>query len=74
MIRKLCIFRVPCLLGDETMFEQQRILNKIEQWVERLPYNTVKIEIQLPGQTLTLEKDKARPVGFAPPPIHKEGA
>ena len=55
------------------MFEQQRILNKIEYWVERLPYNTVKIEIQLPGQTLTLEKDKARPVGFAPPPIHKEG-
>ncbi|MDE6260677.1 MAG: hypothetical protein K2M42_07450 [Oscillospiraceae bacterium] len=46
------------------MFEQQRVLNKIEQWVERLPYRTLKIEIELPNQTLTLEKSKERPIGF----------
>ena len=51
------------------MFEQQYVLNKIEQWAERLPYRTLRIEVELPGQTLTLEKSKARPIGFNPPPI-----
>ena len=37
------------------MFEQQYVLNKIEQWAERLPYRTLRIEVELPGQTLTLE-------------------
>ena len=50
------------------MFEQQYVLNKIEQWAERLPYRTLRIEVELPGQTLTLEKSKARPSGFNPPP------
>lgn len=50
------------------MFEQQYVLNKIEQWAERLPYRTLRIEVELPGQTLTLEKSKARPFGFNPPP------
>lgn len=50
------------------MFEQQYVLNKIEQWAERLPYHTLRIEVELPGQTLTLEKRKARPIGFNPPP------
>lgn len=50
------------------MFEQQYVLNKIEQWAERLPYRTLRIEVELPGQTLTLEKSKARPIGFIPPP------
>ena len=50
------------------MFEQQYVLNKIEQWAERLPYRTLRIEVELPGQTLTLEKSKARPIGFKPPP------
>ena len=50
------------------MFEQQYVLNKIEQWAERLPYRTLRIEVELPGQTLTLEKCKARPIGFNPPP------
>ena len=50
------------------MFEQQYVLNKIEQWAERLPYRTLRIEVELPGQTLTLEKSKARPIGFTPPP------
>lgn len=49
------------------MFEQQYGLSKIEQWAERLPYNTLRIEVELPGQTLTLEKCKARPIGFTPP-------
>ena len=49
------------------MFEQQYVLNKIEQWAERLPYRTLRIEVELPGQTLTLEKSKARPIGFNPP-------
>ena len=44
------------------MFEQQYVLNKI------LPYRTLRIEVELPGQTLTLEKSKARPIGFNPPP------
>ena len=46
------------------MFEQQHILDKIERWAEKLPYRTLKIEIELPGQTLTLEKNKVRPIGF----------
>ena len=49
------------------MFEQQYVLSKIEQWAERLPYNTLRIEVELPGQTLTLEKCKARPIGVTPP-------
>lgn len=27
------------------MFEQQQILKKIEQWAERLPYKTLKIDV-----------------------------
>ena len=40
------------------MFEQQYILNKIEQWADRLPYQSLKIEVELSNQTLTLEKTK----------------
>ena len=50
------------------MFEQQYVLSKIEQWAERLPYRTLRIEVELPGQTLTLEKCKAWPIGFNIPP------
>lgn len=46
------------------MFEQKYVLDKIEQWAERLPYRTLRIEVELPGQTLTLEKSKVRPIGF----------
>nr|DAN94374.1 MAG TPA: hypothetical protein [Caudoviricetes sp.]DAS95607.1 MAG TPA: hypothetical protein [Caudoviricetes sp.] len=53
------------------MFEQKYILNKIEQWAERLPYKTLKIEVELPNQSLVLEKTRNRPVGFAPPPMVK---
>lgn len=55
------------------MFEQQYVLNKIEQWAERLPYRTLRIEVELPGQTLTLEKSKAGPLDLIPPhPICKQ--
>lgn len=49
------------------MFEQQKILKKIESWAERLPYKTLKIEVELQDQTFTLEKSRTRPIGFAPP-------
>lgn len=49
------------------MFEQQHILKKIEQWAERLPYQSLKIEVELSNQTLTLEKTRQRPIGFQPP-------
>lgn len=47
------------------MFEQRYVLDKIEQWAERLPYRTLRIEVELPGQPLTLEKSKALPIGFS---------
>ena len=50
------------------MFEQQQILKKIEQWAERLPYKTLKIEVELSNQTLILEKSRQRPIGFQAPP------
>lgn len=46
------------------MFEHQKILDKIEQLVEKLPYRSVRIEVALPEQTLTLTKDRQRPIGF----------
>ncbi len=55
------------------MFEQKYILNKIEQWAERLPYKTLKIEVELPNQSLVLEKTRNRPVGFAPPDGERKG-
>lgn len=54
------------------MFEQQKVLNKIEEWAERLPYRTLKIEIELSGQTLTLEKSKVRPIGFTDQEVKKQ--
>lgn len=50
------------------MFEQQHILKKIEQWADRLPYQSLKIEVELSNQTLTLAKTRQRPIGFQPPP------
>ena len=54
------------------MFEQQYILNKIEQWADWLPYQSLKIEVELSNQTLTLEKTKQRPIGFQPPPYGRK--
>lgn len=54
------------------MFEQQYILNKIEQWAERLPYQSLKIEVELSNQTLTLEKTRQHPIGFQAPPHERK--
>lgn len=54
------------------MFEQQHILKKIEQWADRLPYQSLKIEVELSNQTLTLEKTRQRPIGFQPPPQERK--
>ena len=54
------------------MFEQQHILKKIEQWADRLPYQSLKIEVELPNQTLTLAKTRQRPIEFQPPPHPRE--
>ena len=50
--------------GRRIMFEQRYVLGKIEQWAEKLPYRTLRIEVELPGQSLTLEKSKAPAIGF----------
>lgn len=49
------------------MFEQKYILNKIEQWAERLPYKTLKIEVELPNQSLVLEKPETGRWVLPPP-------
>lgn len=46
------------------MFEQQKILNKIEQWVEKLPYQSVRIEVEMRDQTLVLSKERQQTIGF----------
>lgn len=46
------------------MFEQRYVLGKIEQWAEKLPCRTLRIEVELPGQTFTLEKSKTPVIGF----------
>ena len=48
------------------MYEENLVLKKIEQWVDKLPYKHVKIEVELPEKTLTLEKKKSSPIGFYP--------
>lgn len=48
------------------MFEHQKILDKIEKLVEQLPYRSVRIEVELPRQTLTLTKERQSPMGFLP--------
>ena len=46
------------------MYEENHVLSKIEQWVDKLPYRSVKIEVELPDKTLVLTKDRQRPIGF----------
>ena len=46
------------------MYEDNRILNKIEQLVDKLPYRTVRIEVELTDKTVELTKDRQRPIGF----------
>ena len=49
------------------MYEENQILRKIEQWVDKLPYRSVKIEVELTDKTLVLTKDRQRTIGFAAP-------
>ncbi len=45
--------------------EYWKILNKIEQWAERLPYSHMKIEISLKdGTELVYEDERHNPIGF----------
>ena len=46
------------------MYEENRILGKIEQLVDKLPYRSVRIEVDLPDKTVVLTKDRQRPIGF----------
>lgn len=49
----------------KNMHEHQKILSKIEKLVDQLPYQFVKIEIEMKEETLTLEKNRNRHIGFA---------
>jgi hypothetical protein len=49
------------------VFEQKYILNKIEQWAERLPYKTLKIEVELP-KVFGFRENPKQAGGFCPPP------
>lgn len=48
-----------------TMMEHKKILEKIEKLIEQLPFRYVKIEVELPRETLVLEKERQKPIGFA---------
>lgn len=47
------------------MYEENRILSKIEQWVDKLPYRSVKIEVEMQDKTLTLQKERRQQIGFS---------
>lgn len=47
------------------MYEENHVLRKIEQWVDKLPYKSVKIEVELADKTLTLQKERRREIGFS---------
>lgn len=47
------------------MYEENVILSQIEELVDKLPYRFVKIEVELDSKTLTLTKDRQRPMGFS---------
>ena len=46
------------------MYEENLILSEIVKLVDQLPYRSVKIEVELDDKTLTLTKDRQRPIGF----------
>ena len=48
------------------MFEYKKVLSQIEQQFEKLPYSSVKIEVEMRnGEQLVLTKDRQRPIGFS---------
>lgn len=56
------------------MFEQQHILKKIEQWADRLPYQSLKIEVELSNQNADLGENQTAPHWIsAPPQERKDG-
>ena len=46
------------------MYEENLILSQIEELVDKLPYRSVKIEVELADKTLTLNKERRRQIGF----------
>lgn len=44
--------------------KENEILKKIEKLVDQLPYRRVEIEVELPGRTLVLKKEKPVKIGF----------
>lgn len=40
------------------------VLSKIEEWSDKLPYKRLTINIEMDNKTLTLEKQKTKPIGF----------
>ena len=47
------------------MYEENRILSKIEALVDKLPYKTAEIRIQMADKAYVLTKDRQRPIGFS---------
>ncbi len=48
------------------MYEENRVLSKIEALVDKLPYVTAEIRIKLANKTYELKKDRKRSIGFLP--------
>lgn len=47
------------------MYEEARVLSKIEALVDKPPYKTAEIRIEMADKTYTLTKDRKRPIGFS---------
>ena len=45
-------------------YEEAYVLKKIEQWLDKLPYRSAEIRIEMRDKTYTLEKQKKPPMGF----------
>ena len=46
------------------MLKHQTVLRKIEELVDKLPYRTAEIRIEMPNETIVLSKEKRRKIGF----------
>ena len=46
------------------MYEENRVLAKIEALVDKLPYKTAEVRIEMQDKTYTLTKDRKRSAGF----------
>lgn len=61
-------FQIEWESEGNNMMEHQKILRKIEQLIDQLPYRSVRIEIEFKDQTLTLDKQKESAIGFLKKP------